>query len=289
MQKTDIDRDWVVGFMELLLPKASNDIKVEDAFTLRDKNLPDSLFKYFTPKQQKIDAVKSNQIWLACPTTFNDPYDCHVHIDQNDRATFDKFYQHFCKGDLTNENLAEVNGGDGVEIFNRILANCVKKTLKVASLTDRADSFLMWAHYADSHKGFCIEYETSNLLGNECIRKSLLPVYYSDKVADFTDYNFEFNKDGKSSSYFWRMAITKPLEFKYENEWRLITPNEDAFLFDGMPKPKAIYLGSKMDACYRQCLITYANENNIEIYSTQIKSSNYKLEMVRLNPSLHKS
>ncbi len=281
MQKTDIDRSWVLDFMELLLPKASKDIKVEDAFTLRNKNLPDSLFKYFSSKKQNIHAVINNQIWLACPTTFNDPYDCHCHIDQSDLVTFNKFYGHFCKGDLINEILSVANG---VEVFNRILANCVKKTLKVACLTDRADSFLMWAHYAESHKGFCVEYETSNLLENEYIKNSLLPVYYSDKVTDFTNYNFEFNDDKKSSSYFWRMALTKPLEFQYENEWRLITQNKGAGLFNGMAKPKAIYLGSKMDDFSKQCLITYANENNIEIHSTQIKSSNYKLEMVRLNP-----
>ncbi|MEQ1915962.1 MAG: hypothetical protein ABL856_04480, partial [Gallionella sp.] len=127
MPKINIDRSWVLEFMELLLPKASNEIRVEDAFTLRNKNLPDSLFKYFSPKQQNIDAVRNNQIWLACPTKFNDPYDCHCHIDQNNRATFNKFYQHFCKGDLTNGILAEVNGEVDVEIFNRILANCVKK------------------------------------------------------------------------------------------------------------------------------------------------------------------
>lgn len=50
---------------------------------------------------------------------------------------------------------------------------------RVASFTEVSDSILMWGHYSDAHKGFCIEYDFSR--GDEIYIKYIFPIIYSNQ------------------------------------------------------------------------------------------------------------
>ena len=268
------NRNWIDGFMDLLLPLDPNNIKKDAAFKVRDTNLPNSLFKYFKASDRNIDAIKDNSVWLSCPTNFNDPYDCHFYIDlkNSNKPIFFELSNDELK--LTEEELIKKKHNDFVQMY--------KKTLKVSCLTEIEDSFLMWAHYADSHKGFCIEYSCDGLIKNKYSYNSLLPVKYSTDVVDFTNYCWNINKKNESSSYFWRMAITKPVDFEYEKEWRLITENPDEGSFNQMPPPKAIILGLNIEDSPKEKLISFARNNNFFVDQMQIISNKYKLQRVRV-------
>ncbi|WP_410901080.1 DUF2971 domain-containing protein, partial [Pseudoalteromonas sp. SIMBA_162] len=46
----------------------------------------------------------------------------------------------------------------------------------------------MWSHYANEHKGICIEYNLDNLKGDiySIFNKRMYPVLYSNIMADAT-------------------------------------------------------------------------------------------------------
>jgi hypothetical protein len=47
----------------------------------------------------------------------------------------------------------------------------------------------MWSHYADHHRGFCIEYDLESLGdSNHFFRKNLYPVLYSADLYDLSPF-----------------------------------------------------------------------------------------------------
>jgi len=79
------------------------------------------------------------------------------------------------------------------------------------------NSALMWAHYADNHAGFCVEYEVSPELGN----LNLFSVIYSSQLPIISASELIFSP----AETFTRILITKKIEWAYENEWRIIHLN----------------------------------------------------------------
>ncbi len=107
----------------------------------------------------------------------------------------------------------------------RMLANDIKRELDtelgnegVLSLSATWKNGLMWSHYADEHRGICIEYDTGdqehprlasvNYKGPRAIKTSDL---YRWKVRDNSDA-----KERVMRTYFY----TKSGEWRYEREWR---------------------------------------------------------------------
>ncbi|MBD5380088.1 MAG: DUF2971 domain-containing protein [Bacteroides sp.] len=94
------------------------------------------------------------------------------------------------------------------------------------SETKRAiENTLMWAHYADCHKGFCIQYhlDSSDFRRDkmeELSASRLFPVDYLSKddcVLDLSDPN---NTLSSKRAYF-----TKSVDWQYENEVRMVSYN----------------------------------------------------------------
>ena len=83
----------------------------------------------------------------------------------------------------------------------------------------------MWSHYANHHKGFCIEYDIEQIPHGDMRRKMLFQVIYSD--AMFYCTKFLAPKVKKDLSTFNNLypilqAIYKSPEWIYEMEWRLV-------------------------------------------------------------------
>lgn len=95
----------------------------------------------------------------------------------------------------------------------------INSTIGVFCMTAAHDSLLMWAHYADKHRGFVIEFNREHAFFN---RKrgpndefnQLLPVFYSQTRPN----DFLVNMDVTS------VFLTKSKDWSYEQEWRILCP-----------------------------------------------------------------
>lgn len=103
------------------------------------------------------------------------------------------------------------------ELFYDQVINRQNNKLGIFSLTRRWNSTLMWSHYANSHKGFCIGFERSSsffkLKSNDPIF-SIQPIEYSE---DRIEVPIE---RGKNTDL--KVLLTKSPDWKYEEEERLI-------------------------------------------------------------------
>ena len=105
------------------------------------------------------------------------------------------------------------------------LAKDTNAKVGILSLSEKNDDLLMWSHYANSHKGICLEFGT--------FQPSLLdgarPVRYADEFPAMELYEIVVHEDLRKSAS-W--MLTKAAQWGYEKEWRVLD-------FDDGPGPKS--------------------------------------------------
>jgi len=75
---------------------------------------------------------------------------------------------------------------------------------------------LLWSHYADSHKGICIEF-TPNYESSKSPFKNLEKVIYYDKIP-----KLRYESEGDLREFVIKVINAKAKCWEYENEWRSI-------------------------------------------------------------------
>ena len=110
----------------------------------------------------------------------------------------------------------------------------------ITCFSENRDASLMWAHYADSHKGYCLEYDWSeNIASKESSYHNeyntlLAPVYYSAQRFDATSVVFNMIESKLKSTLKIDMPtylsdsllsikslLVKSVDWSYEKEWRM--------------------------------------------------------------------
>ena len=147
----------------------------------------------------------------------------------------------------------------------------------VCCFSKENNSTLMWAHYADSNKGFCIEYDFNKLpipKGN-LLRKSIFPVAYTSTPIDVRDLLAETG----SQIYQYPLdaailctALNKASMWQYEQEWRVVwvlasaLEKDQRLTINSLIVPSKLYFGYhflrpffyynlKSDSEYNKCKI----------------------------------
>ena len=149
-----------------------------------------SLYKYRPLNTNSIQAIVNEVAWFSTPESFNDPFDCGIHLD--DRR-IEETVNHGERIAVArkNKNVEKITDQEfearpsHKEVFMGI-RDCLYRLFQragILSLSEVNDDILMWAHYGDCHKGFCIEYERSadNVLG-----KQAAPVSYHYELPSLT-------------------------------------------------------------------------------------------------------
>jgi len=211
------------------------------------------LFKYYRVSVNSISCLTNDHVWFSSPKDFNDPFDT---------AIFD--------GDFLNE-----------KYFSKE---------KIFCLSAKNDDLLMWGHYADSHKGFCVEFSPFTDAEIEGLKdvgifpkvdNSLLTlIQYAKKVEYKTQAELnEFVKDipledPAYSEYNNRQIalgnediggklfdslLMKHIDWKYEEEYRLIARTKHLVFLPG--KITGIYFGMNMPPIDKKTILTTMETN----------------------------
>lgn len=159
--------------------------------------------------------------------------------------------------------------------------------IRVTCLTSNGvNSMPMWAHYANNHKGFCVEYDMRDR-ENLKLTSTTFPVQYTNKRVDITDLmDYQSKKIigtieshialGKKEIIYNDLTLVfmesffnniKHETWSYENEYRCIVGTN----ISGMPYydavPKAIYIGINCEEYYKNQLMDIAKKININVFS----------------------
>ncbi|MBW6528512.1 DUF2971 domain-containing protein [Sphingomonas sp. RHCKR7] len=203
--------------------------------------MPDKVYKYKPFGVNTLRAITEAEVFYAKPSTFNDPLDCDPTIDVDiDRRHLERLlYRMIVKRKNEDEARSEIGRlryyasehGDyrtepEVESYlMRTLASAIKRELDlefgdqgVLSLSATWKSGLMWSHYADEHRGICIEYDTRD---QEHPRLQAVD-YKGPRAIKTSDlYRWKVRDDAAAKEQVFRTYFyTKSNEWKYEKEWR---------------------------------------------------------------------
>ena len=181
------------------------------------------------------------------------------------------------------------------EVRTRLLYYCVSERdkVRIACFSERYDSPIMWGHYADSGRGFCVKrtlplslnMSLCPLGGNKnylecssCINDSnnwIFPVIYKSERPDFSyiygdlmQYNIfmenGINVDYQDFNILSEIAFScyKSIDWGYEKEWRFF----HALCRNSMPEYisarigyiSGLYLGEKISPKDEDKLVSYA-------------------------------
>ena len=103
---------------------------------------------------------------------------------------------------------------------------------------------LLWAYYADTHRGFCIEYELDVLLDYKLKHEMVIDVDYIPDIPVFTIQDISSSKSD-NKSLIKKFIGTKPIRWKHESEMRIITGSPGLYEFD-FRAVKAIHFGHRV-------------------------------------------
>ncbi|WP_223668938.1 DUF2971 domain-containing protein [Kangiella shandongensis] len=199
------------------------------------------LYRFEPPQLCRIDSLKNNKLWVAQPESFNDPLDCNLTTkgstdfstfkEENIRDATKRLYKNY---DLSNGLwLLDAKIIQGIETWAKGEDYTPQKPHFLSLIEKRVNKFgvqcfckngltnpLMWAHYADNHKGFCIEYEYNPREVACCQggKFAMYPVSYTSKLPKFSLNEVVFAPKEMTE----KLLATKSTHWAYENEYRLI-------------------------------------------------------------------
>lgn len=185
-------------------------------YKYRSINDKENLIKDYT-----IDALINNYFIFSSRLNFNDLFDSKVEIIKpsanelkriiNANKAAKKEIGHYLrKGKITVE-------GEEFLYKLEIAINDLIDSYGFLSLSSNPVSNLMWSHYADSHKGICIEYKSEFVQAQEVFYEDSIPQLNINEMIRqkyFPEYSKDFGLN------IWRALRTKLKEWEYESEYR---------------------------------------------------------------------
>jgi hypothetical protein len=263
------------------------------------------MYKYFSFSEYSLTNLLNDEIYMNHHESFNDPFECRCDVQTG-----------FPLRDGGSSRLKDIirawgfedeNISDALQSYDD-LAFSLEDTepsiphiidgARISCFSQNADNLLMWSHYADGLRGFCIEFDSNLVLSKYIGDAFIYDVLYKNTPAkidtavmavlnDQVDYNEDAiyasqqemkhlgnDKQADIDMYeeyllgvfksnneiYQKMLATKPLDWEYENERRIICqaklPDERGEFLKYPPEAiKSVIFGEKMPVKQRDTLI----------------------------------
>ncbi len=189
------------------------------------------LYKFYAYNVNSLSVLINRAFWFTKPDSFNDPFDCKVPFDNRinleELRRFLPRYRRYrgISKKQAEKDIQQIIDSKGqadtkfTEVWSIVLkaADEDLRNSGVFCLSQCNTNILMWSHYADNHKGFCIEFVRGpqNVLGDY---DKTRPVKYRAEYPVISPLSLK-----APDLKFW----SKAADWKYEKEWRLINPQGD--------------------------------------------------------------
>lgn len=187
---------------------------------------------------------------------------------------------------------------DRIQLLNQEtiqhIQNCFETDGIFCTTTD-PQNLLMWAHYADQHRGAVLEFTPS--IENDSVLLASRKVQYSDmrpllygSAQDMIQHGLTMTQDESVKIILDRLVFTKSREWQYEQEYRLYVPflmklmDPFATLNYHSEELTGIFLGCRMNEDNRNmaCSLAKAINPDVRIFNSSILPREYKLSFQAL-------
>jgi hypothetical protein len=189
-------------------------------------------YERFNPVRLR-EALTTNRVRFSDPSRFNDPWDCSPMYVMDDVITpecvitWAAFLLRNPSEVLTHEQIRRLEQFSPLDHI-QFLEDTIRKTTehsreftfsmwRIYCLTPDPASILMWAHYADSHQGVCLEFDTT------------VPVIAEARAVVYAETRplIRWQMLSDSAQMTMAMLLTKAQQWAYEREFRILCRNGD--------------------------------------------------------------
>lgn len=256
-------------------------------------DIPEKLYKYESFNSQSLSNLKNQKIYFSKPKGFNDPFDCSIRcefedITSNDLVLMHKHFLDKCPnqaqyiskyGEFPNEKFSVFIK----KIIDTVFEEAQKRLLNqrgISCFSEKNDEILMWSHYADSHKGFCLEFDTKAPLFDKAAKvdyRDEFPII--DQVALLLDEDLD---------QILKMATTKHTNWRYEEEWRTIYEEPDTLYGYEGNTLTGVYFGAEMDFAHKEIIALILQDQNPNVKFHEGKKSN-RMFLIEFSPIIYTS
>lgn len=245
------------------------------------------MFYSYSPIQEdgSLKTFTDGTLKFSHPKEFNDPFDCGISlIPHGDEAFWINEIQAIIERDSPKSPLkthiaklvaSKFSDKDFIQknesFFSGYTKPAYQDNVGIFCMTKNKKEILMWSHYADKHRGFCIGFDEHSPLF-----QNALQVTYDD----FPQTTIADNSMNKMRSLF----LTKAQSWHYEEEWRLIDVERGAGIhtFDRSDIKEVIF-GVKTDPRIRSSVIETINNQNLypKLYQAELQARSFE---IKINP-----
>jgi len=254
----------------------------------------DFLYKYESINKYSVENLRNSQIFFKAPYQFNDPFDCSLNVSSFRYSDEDlvELYNYLvsigklgsAKPIIDVQHFPEALKCQLPEVFDdcvKVIEERQRLHLGCTCFTKLNNHILMWAHYADSHRGMCLEFDTRLPPIDRAVQVS-----YSDEFPQINPIKIitRANTDILNRESL-KPLLTKFTCWEYEAEWRLfhIEPNK---LFQyPIEALKGVYLGVDVsDSDFELiCSIVRAHNKGIKLYRAQKSKLRYEISFAHVD------
>jgi Protein of unknown function (DUF2971) len=197
-----------------------------------EAKMNDIIYRYRSFNKYSIEELVNSEFYIKLPNEVNDPFDSKCIFDEmGTEADFRKHHMLCLKKqrpDLSDEQIRqevdvfiESNQWRDREftedLFKSFREDTSEKFSKLAMVcfSKKNDDILMWSHYADEHKGFCLIFDRARLEAS-CHAPLYDMSYNRKKFGDLMEEDV--------IKIAQKLVLTKSKDWCYEKEVRMIIP-----------------------------------------------------------------
>ena len=251
-------------------------------------------YKYKPWNEFTKSTIRDNAIWFSSPSEVNDPYDCRfpdIPVPSDEQLTEYLKLQYINLRDpyrdqtrahgglllLDSHIETKINNQSATnwEQLVEVAKNRILSLSSFCSLSEVNNSPLMFAHYADSHKGVCLEFHFS-------LEYSLAHIEAVEYEKKFSVIDIFSDESCDDESLVQATMYRKSTDWAYEKEWRAFRLNQPKGLVEFDPRClSGIILGCRMLEEERAEAIELAKNRStpIAIYESVMNSGGVSFDI----------
>jgi hypothetical protein len=269
--------------------KALSGTSADDLLERTLSSLPAALYRYYGVSSGRMEWIRrlvvDSDLYFTTSSTFNDPLDCRVacHFTSSD-LTIEAFYrksvwrpgmdrQKYKKRIQQLKAKARTARGRGelnADLFRAVDA------YGMVSMTSLPASALMWAYYAEGHKGIVIRFR---LNAQQTFQHPIIPikVRYSEEFPHVNFYK------ASPQERIFSIIGTKAKPWEHEQEWRLVGDKGAGYSRIPGDMVDAVIFGLRTpEDCEAQIRRWVANRRpSIKLLRIRTKQDSFALEVVK--------
>jgi hypothetical protein len=246
------------------------------------------LYKYRPIDLFTESIFRDNELRVTAAADLNDPFECRARLTFGEIALGDweKVASRLVEIDPARslEDARELalkliadpargSRGRGYPFTVRMIEES-RQNVAFLCLTEVSNDILMWAHYADGHRGICLEFAPDRC----SMLSQAMPVVYSNEIPTCEFFIGDVDK------FAYTAVLTKSAHWSYEKEWRALETRQGSCNLPYAPEAlTGVIFGTCCTEEDRAKVRGWAQPyRDLSFYEARLSETSYEVVLVRV-------